>query len=171
MSTLRVGFVGGSSLVDKVIEGASGSQYANISHSFIYILDSIVESEGLLQYKDKYMGVWIHPINKYEQDKYKGQLHFVDVEVKDIEAAKQEARDLIGTPYGYLDCIASGMKFLLGFNFIRTGKLTAHCSETVSRILRAGGIDICPYLKADEITPILLYEDLIKNHNGKETLA
>jgi hypothetical protein len=41
-----------------------------------------------------------------------------------------------------------------------------HCSETVTRILRAGALCICPGLQADEVSPVLLYEDLIKYRGG-----
>ena len=49
MTAVRVGFVGGDSWLDKAIEAASGSQYADISHAFIFLLNSIVEAEGVKQ--------------------------------------------------------------------------------------------------------------------------
>ncbi|WP_196592356.1 hypothetical protein [Pectinatus frisingensis] len=52
MANVRVGFVGGDTLLDKAIEAVSGSQYADISHAFIYLFDSVLEAEGVKQYSD-----------------------------------------------------------------------------------------------------------------------
>lgn len=157
---LTIGFVGGDTWLDKAIEGISGGQYADISHSFIKgILDSILEAEGVKQYNDPYPGVWLHPLNKYEGNTH---VKYVDVDVPDIEAAKSKARDLIGTVYGYTDCIATAAA-LVNKNLadaLSDGEKTAMCSETVTRILRAGGLDILPGIEADQISPVKLYEAL-----------
>ena len=163
MSAVRVGFVGGDTIVDTVIEAASGSQYADISHSFVYLLNSIVEAEGVKKYSDPYPGVWVHPPDKYEGNQH---VKFIDVDVPDLPAAESKARELIGTLYGYTDCIVTATKFLTGHNIFKGGENTMHCSETVVRILRAGGLVVCPELEADEVSPILLYEDLLRNRGG-----
>ena len=159
MAKIRVGFVGGDTVIDKVIEGASGSQYADISHTFIYLLNSIVEAEGVKQYADPYPGVWLHPPGKYDGD---GHVKIVEIDVPDLPAAESKARELIGTLYGYTDCIVTATKFLTGHNIFSGGEGTMHCSETVTRILRAGGVSVCPELQADEVSPVLLYEDLLQ---------
>ena len=159
MAKVRVGFVGGDTVIDKVIEGASGSQYADISHTFIYLLNSIVEAEGVKQYADPYPGVWLHPPAKYDGDSH---AKFIDVDVPDVPAAESKARELIGTLYGYVDCLATVSKFLADCNLIPGSDRTMHCSETVTRILRAGGVSVCPELQADEVSPVLLYEDLLQ---------
>lgn len=163
MSAVRVGFVGGDSWLDKAIEAASGSQYADISHAFIFLLNSIVEAEGVKQYADPYPGVWLHPPEKYDGD---GHVKIVEIDVPDLPAAESKARELIGTLYGYTDCIVTATKFLTGHNIFSGGEGTMHCSETVTRILRAGGLCICPGLQADEVSPVLLYEDLVKYRGG-----
>ena len=163
MSTVRVGFVGGNGILDRAIEAASGSQYADISHAYIYMFDSILESEGVKQYSDPYPGVWLHPADKYDGNQH---AKTVRIDVPDLEAAHAKARELIGTLYGYTDCIVTATKFLTGYNIFSGGELTMHCSETVTRILRAGGLCICPGMQADEVSPVLLYEDLMKNRGG-----
>jgi hypothetical protein len=157
MTAVRVGFVGGDSWLDKAIEAASGSQYADISHAFIFLLNSIVEAEGVKQYADPYPGVWLHPPGKYDGDSH---VKIIEIDVPDMPAAESKARELIGTLYGYSDCIVTATKFLTGHNIFSGGENTMHCSETVTRILRAGGLPVCPGLQADEVSPVLLYEDL-----------
>lgn len=163
MTTVKVGFVGGDTLLDKAIEGFSGSQYADISHTYIYLFDSILEAEGVKQYSDPYPGVWLHPADKYSGDEH---AKTVEVDLPDLAAAQSKARELIGTLYGYSDCIVTATKFLTGYNIFSGGELTMHCSETVTRILRAGGLNVCPDLQADEVSPVLLYEDLLKYRGG-----
>ena len=163
MTAVRVGFVGGDSWLDRAIEGISGSQYADISHAYIHLLGSIVEAEGVKQYSDPYPGVWLHPPDKYDGDPH---AKCVIVDLPDIEAAQAKARELIGTLYGYTDCIVTATKFLTGHNIFAGGENTMHCSETVTRILRAGGLQVCPGLQADEVSPVLLYEDLMRYRSG-----
>ena len=159
MTTVKVGFVGGDTLLDKAIEGFSGSQYADISHTYIYLFDSILEAEGVKQYSDPYPGVWLHPADKYDGNPH---AKTVEIDLPDLAAAQSKARELIGTLYGYSDCIVTATKFLTGYNIFSGGELTMHCSETVTRILRAGGLPVCPGLQADEVSPVLLYEDLLQ---------
>ena len=40
------------------------------------------------------------------------------------------------------------------------------CSEAVTRILRAGGLCICPDNQADDVTPVMLYEDIMQCRGG-----
>ena len=65
-----------------------------------------------------------------------------------------------------LSSIVTATKFLTGHNIFAGGENTMHCSETVTRILRAGGLQVCPGLQADEVSPVLLYEDLMRYHSG-----
>lgn len=159
MTQIRVGFVGGDTLLDKAIEAVSGSQYADISHAFIFMFDSVLEAEGVKQYSDPYPGVWLHP-----PDKYDGNTHtkILSIDLPHLAAAQSKAREMIGTLYGYTDCIVTATKFLTGHNIFKGGENTMHCSETVTRILRAGDLDVCADLEADEVSPILLYEGLKK---------
>ena len=163
MTAVRVGFVGGDGWLDKAIEAISGSQYADISHTYIYLFDSILEAEGVKQYSDPYPGVWLHPADKYDGNPH---AKTVEIDLPDLAAAQSKARELIGTLYGYSDCIVTATKFLTGYNIFSGGELTMHCSETVTQILRAGGLKVCPDLQADEVSPVLLYEDLLKYRGG-----
>lgn len=81
---------------------------------------------------------------------------FVDIELPDLEGALQEARKLIGTPYGYTDCVRGGIHDLTGIN-LSGNKITANYSETVTRSLRAGGLDLLPDNLDDCIMPNYLY--------------
>lgn len=162
MTQVRVGFAGGDTIIDKAIQKISGGDYADITHAFIYLFDSICEAEGIKEYDDKYPGVWLHPLDKYAGDTH---VRLIDLEVPDVEAAKAEARKLLGTPYSYHGCLEVAAK-LTGIDLPTDGALTVMCSETVTRILRAGGLSICPEEQADNVTPVMLYEDIIKNRDG-----
>lgn len=164
MTRIRVGFSGGDNLLDKAINAVSGSQYVNISHAFIYILGSVLESEGVKEESDPYPGVWLHMPDKYDAAEY---VRIVGIDIPDMWAAEKKARELLGTAYGYIDCLTTAAKFLTGHNIVKDSEGTMHCSETVTRILRAGGIDVCPDLEPGEVSPVLLYQDLI-NKGGDE---
>ncbi|WP_196599131.1 hypothetical protein [Pectinatus frisingensis] len=103
--------------------------------------------------------MWLHPPDKYDNNTH---VKMIDIDLPDLTAAHSKARELIGTLYGYTDCIATAVKFLTGTGILTDGEKTMHCSETVTRILRAGGVNVCPDLKADEVSPVLFYEDLKK---------
>jgi hypothetical protein len=53
---------------------------------------------------------------------------------------------------------------------LSSGELTMNCSETVTRILRAGGLNVLPGVNADCVTPMDLYRylaaDTVKNKNN-----
>ena len=158
MSAVRMGFAGGTTLIDKAIQKISGGDYADITHAFIYLLDSIAEAEGVKEYDDIYPGFWLHPPDKYAGDTH---VRLIDLDVPDIEAAKAEARKLIGTPYSYHGCLEAAAN-LTGIDLPTDGERTVMCSEAVTRILRAGGLDACSGIEPDMVTPVMLYEDLMQ---------
>lgn len=106
---------------------------------------------------DLYAGVWIHDADKYDNDP---NAVFIDVDVPDLEGAETEARKLIATHYGYLDCVVGGYYDITGKQIPADGGITANCSETVTLILRAGGFNVLPGVEADAVTPNDLYKAL-----------
>ena len=162
MTTARVGFAGGTTVIDKAIQAVSGGDYADITHAFIFLFDSIAEAEGIKEYDDIYPGFWLHPPDKYGGDQH---VKFVELEVPDLAAAQEETRRLLGTPYSYHGCLEAAAK-LTGLDLPVDGECTGMCSEAVTRILRAGGLCVCPDSLADDVTPVMLYEDLIKFRGG-----
>ena len=96
-------------------------------------------------------------------DKYDSvEREIIEVEIADIMAAEVEAQGLIGVPYGLItDCLDGGLHDLIGYHANGNGEITVNCSETVTRILRAGGSDILPGMAADCVTPEGLYQALL----------
>lgn len=107
MSTVRVGFAGGTTVIDKAIQVISGSEYCDVTHAFIFLLDSIAEAEGVKEYDDIYPGFWLHPPDKYVGDEH---TKVVEMDVPDIAAAQAETRRLLGTPYSYHGCLEAAAK-------------------------------------------------------------
>lgn len=178
MSKVTVIFVGGSKLIDKVIENVTHGTY---SHTAIKILGGVLESQGIPDVGDKYPGVHLHTDGKYNNNTY---TQFVDVDLPDLIAAEKKAQSLLGKFYSYIGCIEGGSYDIFGINLhpiinrfinllivkflnipinLDTGEWTMNCSETVTRILRAGGLDVLPSVDADCITPV----DLLKALTGK----
>lgn len=178
MSKVTVIFVGGSKLIDKVIENVT---HGTCSHTAIKILGGVLESQGIPDVGDKYPGVHLHTDGKYNNNAY---TQFVDVDLPDLIAAEKKAQSLLGKFYSYIGCIEGGSYDIFGINLhpiinrfinllivkflnipinLDTGEWTMNCSETVTRILRAGGLDVLPGVDADCITP----EDLLKALTGK----
>jgi len=162
MTAIKVGFAGGDTLLDRAIQKISGGDYANITHAFIFLLDSVAEAEGVKEYSDHYPGFWLHPV-----DKYQGNLNVkvLGIDLPDVSAAEDEVRKLLGTPYSYHGCLEAAAK-LVGFDLPADGERTVMCSEAITRILRAGGLPVCPGYQADMVTPVMLWEDLVKYRGG-----
>ena len=164
MTAVKVGFAGGDSLLDRAIQKISGGDYADVTHAFIVLFSSIAEAEGVKEYSDPYPGFWLHP-----PDKYQNSLHVkvLEIDLPDIPAAECEARQLLGTPYSYHGCLEAAAK-LVGLDLPTDGERTVMCSEAITRILRAGGLPVCPGYQADMVTPVMLWEDLVKYRGGVE---
>lgn len=111
---------------------------------------------------DIYPGFWLHPPDKYEGDPH---VKIIEQDVPDLAAAQSETRRLLGRLYSYHGCLEAVAK-LTGFDLPVDGECTVMCSEAVTRILRAGGLCICPDILADDVTPVMLYEDLIEYRGG-----
>jgi len=130
----------------EIIEAAEGK--GQPSHAAIFMLGGILEalSNGFVK----------SPENAYDQFKHT----IVTVDVPNIEAAEAEANKLLGTPYGYVDCFTGGLHDLLGITIPGNGEKTVNCSEAVTRILQAGGLDIFPDFAPDNVTPADLLKKL-----------
>jgi hypothetical protein len=157
MSNLTVIFCHGRAWYSKIIEQVENGPYSHVAG---LILNSTLESEGVKEYSDPYPGVWLHPPDKYKDGQ---DATFVIVDVPNLAAAEDEARKLIGSVYGYVDCVNGGIEELFGKQLPCDGTLTMNCSETWARILRTGELNVLPDLEPDSITPQMLYEALI-NH-------
>ena len=162
MTVVRVGFAGGTTIIDRAIQKVSGSEYCDITHAFIFLLDSIAEAEGVKEYDDIYPGFWLHPPDKYAGDEH---VKIVELDVPDLAAAQEDTRRLIGTPYSYHGCLEAAAK-LSGLDLPVDGEHTVMCSEAVTMILRAGGLCICPDSMADDVTPVMLYDDIMQHRGG-----
>ena len=144
-------FAGGETDVDKAIIGITGGRYSHVGG---YLFDSVYESTGIKEESDPYPGVWLHNPHKYDSSDI---VEFIEIGVPDLLALKQKARELLGTVYGYSDCIKTGIAEIFHVG-IPDNEFSMHCSETWTRLLRAGGLDILPDAKADSISPNKLYE-------------
>jgi hypothetical protein len=176
MAKLNVIFVGGNSWVDSVIEKIT---HGDVSHVAIQILGGTLESQGIPDKGDRYPGVHLHDLHKYDNNPY-AKVYSVDI--PDVLAATQKAEEVKGKFYSYLACFEGGTYDLFkihlhpiimkGINWclskllripidLDTGEWTMDCSETVTRILRAGGLLILPNIPADEVTPEDLEDALV----------
>lgn len=123
-------------LID-VVEGAGDDP----SHCGIFMLDGLLEAiEG---------GFLKSPADTYRDCRSR----MVVIDVPNIGDAQLEAKRLLNTPYGYIDCVNAGIYDVTGKMIPGDGELTVSCSEAVTRILRAGGLDVLPGVYADCVTP------------------
>jgi len=148
MAKVTLIFVGGDSKVDKIITGVTGGTKSHVAG---ILFDSVYESLGMKDEGDLYPGVWMHDPSKYINNP---DVEFITLEVPDIKALEAEARNLLGTPYGYTDCVRTGSFGTV----IPDNAYTMDCSETWTRLLRAGKLDILPGVPAGCISPVKLYE-------------
>lgn len=172
VAQVDIGFVGGDTWVDEVIKFFSESYQENITHAFAMVYGRPFEAEGVKEEGTKYPGAWFTPRrHKYKEDQYKGLVKYIRVEIPDLEAFEDKAVSLQGTLYGYSDCLAAEYKKLTGNDALVDGETTVMCSETVSLMLRAGGLNVLPDLQPDQIMPVTLYHELINNFSGTDVTA
>jgi hypothetical protein len=186
MGKVTVIFVGGDSLVDDVIEKVTSGEY---SHVAININGGILESTGIIKEGDHYPGVHMRQITEYDGNP---DAVFIDVDVPDLQAAELKAKYLLGKFYSYVGCVEGGAYDVFGIKLhgwitklinlllvkflhipvnVDTGEWSMNCSETVTRILRAGGFNILPGVDADCITPMDLYRELKTDEKECITMA
>ena len=175
---VKVIFTSGDSFVDNTIENITRGDY---SHVAIQILGGTVESLGIPDDGDKYPGVHLHNLHKYDNQ---DGVYIIEVNLQNQKVAEDKARELLGKFYSYIGCVEGGIYNIFGIRMhkwivklinmaltrflhfpinIDTGEWTMNCSETVTRILRAGGLLVCEGVDADEVTPMDLYRELTKN--------
>jgi len=137
---VNVLFYFGHDWIGKVIDAVEGPG-KDPSHTGIFMFGGLLEAvkEGFVK----------SPATTYDGLDTK----IITVDVPDMGAAETKALTLLGTTYGYIDCVNGGLHDLTGKNVPGDGEITANCSEAVCRILRAGGLDILPGVYADDITP------------------
>jgi len=142
---VNVLFYFGDNLIGKVIDVVEGKG-KDPSHTGIFMFGKLLEAmpDGFIE----------SPATTYDGLDTK----IITVDVPNMEAAEDKAKKLLGKPYGYIDCVNGGLHDLTGKNVPGDGEITVNCSEAVTRILRAGGLDILPGLYADNVTPA----DLLK---------
>lgn len=141
----------------------SGVEHGEVTHIAGLILGSTLEAEGICSPGDRYPGTWLHPPDKYIDG---NDCEYITVGVDSLDAIKQLiwTGGILGTPYGYSDCITAGVYRLAGIRLPADGLLTSMCSEQWTRLLRAGGPIgfTLPELQADYVDPQRL-ADAIRN--------
>lgn len=142
---IRIIFIDGDTIFSKIIKYATGSQW---SHVGILVFDGLVEAvvprvtiSSALRYKNCTVEV-------------------IDFYVPDITSAHKELKNLIGYPYGFLDCISGGLSYLFGIQLSITERKTIDCCELVVRSIRKGGGIVESEIPADCFTPQSLYRSL-----------
>ena len=143
-------FVAGHNAVGNLVELSTESKWA---HAAIYMLGGIVEAVQ--------PEVTVSKLNIYDsyapEDK-----EIITIEVPLYEQAASKANSLLGTKYGlFTDCLTGGIHDVLGIEGTGNGEITVNCSETVTRILRAGGVDVLTDHVPDAVTPEDLYQSLL----------
>ena len=163
MDKLVVGYVGGDTNLDKVIQNFSGAVKYNITHAFTMILNSTAESKGVKEVDDPYPGFWLHSPDKFVLDKTS---RFIEIEIPSLILAETEARKLIGSAYGYSSCLSFVLRKFFHINF-PDNRHSCDCSEAQTLILRASGLSMYPRIQANEVSPLMAFK-WVMNHGGKD---
>jgi hypothetical protein len=155
MAKLTLVFVGGEGWASEIVKKVTDSRF---SHVAVKILDSVWESQAVCDPGDKYPGIWLHPLNKYDNNP---NAVFVDIEIsaEALKRVENKARKMIGTFYGYSDCLRGGLFDLLKIALKGNG-ITANCSEGALKLLRVIPLNYYAGIDADCITPGDLYRAL-----------
>ena len=147
MAKVKVLFTAGHNIVGNTVEFLTHSRWA---HASVFLLGGIIEAIS--------PAVTISPVDKYDQT----EQEIIEVEIPDVIAAEEQAGRLVGLSYGlFTDCLDGGLNDVIGYHAKGNGIKTVNCSETVTRILRAGGLNILQDIAADCVTPESLYQELL----------
>jgi len=168
MSYVDIGFSGGTTIVDKVIQGVSGAFEENVTHAFTLINGRPYEALGIKVEDELYPQARFR--DKHRYDGVTG-IKYIRVDIPDIDAFVDMAYKLDGTPYGYTDCVSVAIKILTGKDMLEDGIKTVMCAELIARLLIAGGLGICSDLKPDQIAPVVLYRELLNKFNGVDVTS
>jgi hypothetical protein len=164
MSERVIGFSGGQTIIDKVIQKVSGAEAEDVTHAFTFVNGRPFEAMGTWSDNKPYPGAWFRP-----KDKYVGvpEVKYIKVDIPDAEAYDELAyTELEGRLYGIIDCASTAIKILTGKNMLEDGMKTVMCAETITLMCRAGGLNVCSDLAPDQVAPIVLYRDLLNNFGG-----
>ena len=141
-------FTAGHNIVGDIVEVITQSRWA---HAAIFMLDGIIEAVQ--------PSVTVSDIHKYDDV----EKEIITIEVPLYDHAVSKANSLLGIKYGLLtDCLVGGIHDVLGIELAGNGEQTLDCSETILRILRAGGVSILTDHNADIITPEDLYQAVLQ---------
>lgn len=134
-------FVKGKSLVGRVIEEVTRSPY---SHVAIAIDDwHVVETDW--RYPLKMRHITYRPS---EYDVYRYREPFKMYQLVNMEFF---LRGCLNAPYDLLQSLTNGLHILTGLP-IRDAPRRMNCSETVDKMYKAAGIDLCPEVDG-HVTP------------------
>ena len=147
-----------TSVIDDTIAIVSKGKYV---HTAIEILGGTLESLGCVirdeNGQDIPPGVRLSALGKYDG---RDDVLVKIVDVPNVVAAEETARNLIDIPYGWIDCAEGGIHDQTGAALPDDGILTANCSKTVALVLRAGEVTIDGDVPAGNITPMDLLNEL-----------
>lgn len=151
MDTVTIIACHGNAWYSKIIQEV---EHGPVTHIAGLILESTLEAMGVKDPGDRYPGTWLHPPDKYIDGK---DCEFIKLPVENIDRGKQLiwTGGILGTLYGYPDCITAGVYRLLGIQLPADGDITAMCSEQWTRLIREmGPIGYSlPDLQADFVDP------------------
>jgi hypothetical protein len=163
MDKVVFGFVSGDTNIDRAIKFFSDSEYYDITHTFIMLFNSTLESTGCKEESDPYPGVWLHNPNKYINNSH---ARFIEIDVPDINALESEARKMIGSHYSIGSCIAYFVKKVANIDFPDFMR-TCDCSELATQLLRAGERKVLRKYQANQVSPLMLFKWCMQN-GGKD---
>lgn len=157
MDTITLIFCEGHEWYSKIISAVEHGKYTHVAG---LILGSTLEAQGVCDTGDRYPGVWLHSPQKYVDGE---NCKFVTLQVEDLAAAEQKARELLGALYSFHGCVEAGLEMKFGLQPPADGELTVMCSETWDLILQEAkvvGVTL-PEFKPDFVAPQRLFDAVI----------
>jgi len=155
-------FVGGESFADKTIKKYSHAGNDDIVHVAGIIFGRTLEALATKDEGDLYPGTWLHRKDKYFNNP---NARFIMVDVPDLAAGMDVASGLLGTPYGYSDCLKTAIFEETGTQ-LPDSDATTMCAEDWVRIDRGAGLPVLPDIEPGNISPVRFYRALINDHGG-----
>ena len=158
MDKITLIFCEGNAWYSDIIKYVEHGKYTHVAG---IILNSTLEAQGVCDDIDRYPGFWCHSPQKYIDGV---NCKFVTVGIKNLFAAEEKARRLIGCPYSFHGDVEAGLEMMFNLQPPVDGDLTVMCSEAWDIILKAGipvGFSL-PNFKPDFVAPQRLYDAVVK---------
>ncbi|MBU2701193.1 hypothetical protein Ga0466249_002307 [Sporomusaceae bacterium BoRhaA] len=152
--TIKIVFVHGSGFVSETIERVEEFK-ATVKEGFVPSHCGIIVDD---HFREAIANGFVESdVNKYPAE----IVRVYELDVSSMEAVRAKFQELSGREYGYRALFNGFLYTIAGIETNGDGEATGDCSEDDTRIIRADRPDFISGIPADDVTPLILMDNII----------